>query len=545
MLARSLQKENFKIQRSVDSPTHQCFNDYNFNDCIGRGNFGDVYKAYDPKLKKYVAIKAVNLEHSDDEIPVLLQEITLLRTLKHENITNWYKTFVFDVTMFIVMEYCSEGSCADLLKFHKKGLEENLLSYVMKSVLQGLKYLHGSGVIHRDIKAANILITNKSTIKLADFGVSGQLDGGKGRSTFVGTPYWMAPEMVTDSAVLKKDRENMDRRLKECGIGRHTLYKLWRKKLSGEEAGQERERAEAHTIKLGPKLLSFSNDNRIGGFSGSVQDVCVDGSPEIEYTEKVDIWSLGITLIELGTGKVPNGEKEPLKALFEIPNCEPPRVPATSSYHLKEFGLACLFKDPILRPSAEELLQFKFISKNRIRDDDLKVLTGHGSRVKKRRPKHDICFQSIHYGPGVAWDLEEPADMVSQGARCRARVATTATVPGNVDSSTVSQMGSRCSSRSVARENQDPTDQLPTDSSSEGGLNNHAHQGITANTSPLQESRTSREINALANRLCLKYQNNAKVAPLLRNVASSVINLECCDEYAVRELVRRLSLVLD
>ncbi|ODQ45758.1 hypothetical protein PICMEDRAFT_24760, partial [Pichia membranifaciens NRRL Y-2026] len=252
---------------------------------IGRGNFGDVYKAYDLRLQKNVAIKAINIEHSDDEIPVLLQEINLLRSLRNPNITNWYKTFIIDVTMFIVMEYCSEGSCSDLLKFNRNSLEESVLSYIMKNVLEGLKYLHSLNIIHRDIKAANILIAKGNVIKLADFGVSGQLNGNTGRKTFVGTPYWMAPEIVTDCKSLKKD----------------------------------------------------------------------------QYDEKVDIWSLGITLIELGTGKVPNNDKEPLKALFEIPKMEPPRVPKNSSYYMKEFGVACLCKDPVMRPSAAELLKFKFI----------------------------------------------------------------------------------------------------------------------------------------------------------------------------------------
>lgn len=376
---------------NTTSPKHQEINNYRFVDCIGRGNFGDVYKAYDLRLQKNVAIKAINIEHSDDEIPVLLQEINLLRSLRNPNITNWYKTFIIDVTMFIVMEYCSEGSCSDLLKFNRNGLEESVLSYIMKNVLEGLKYLHSLNIIHRDIKAANILIAKGNVIKLADFGVSGQLNGNTGRKTFVGTPYWMAPEIVTDCKSLKKDRENLERRLIENGLGKRTLYKLWRKKIQQDNMNE--------SFKL-MNQTKHEEDNHLKDENGLVDDL-----DDVEYDEKVDIWSLGITLIELGTGKVPNNDKEPLKALFEIPKMEPPRVPKNSSYYMKEFGVACLCKDPVMRPSAAELLKFKFINKNKLKANDLSVLSGHSSKIKKKRPKFELNLESVNYGPELDWDL--------------------------------------------------------------------------------------------------------------------------------------------
>ncbi|KGK40052.1 hypothetical protein JL09_g788 [Pichia kudriavzevii] len=380
--------KNTYLRNPIKSSTHQQLSNYRFTDCIGRGNFGDVYKAYDLKQGRNVAIKSINLEMSEDEIPILLQELSLLRSLRHRNITQWYSTFIIDVSMLIVMEYCSEGSCADLLKFNRNGVEECVLSYIMKNTLQGLKYLHEMDIIHRDVKAANILITNKREIKLADFGVSGQMDGMKGKKTFVGTPYWMAPEIIADLRTLRKDRINLERRLIESGLGFRTLYKFWNKKIQENEYN---ENLEAQTFNEAMK--------------GS-QPIDIDNFEEVEYNEKVDIWSLGITLIELGTGKIPNHEKEPLKAIFEIPKSEPPRLPNKASYYLKEFSMACLSKDPTIRPSATELLKFKFITKTRLRSNSLAILSGHEYKLKRRKPKYDLQFETINHGSSVDWNLE-------------------------------------------------------------------------------------------------------------------------------------------
>lgn len=367
---------------------------YKLLSCIGRGNFGDVYKAFDFVRNEVVAIKAINIEQSDDDIPVLLQEINLLRSLKHPNITNLYNTFVIDVTMFIVMEYCNEGSCSDLLKFNKNGLNENLLSYIMKNVLEGLKYLHDLNIIHRDIKAANILITKNHAIKLADFGVSGQLNGITGKKTFVGTPYWMAPEIITDCSSLREDRNCLEERLKVSGLGHRTLYKIWKRKMYDSEM-RTKQKLE-HGLEFEQKSLDEAKND----------DHNIDNLDDVEYNEKVDIWSLGITLIELGTGKVPNNNKEPLKALFAIPKMDPPTVPETSSYYMKEFSLACLCKDPNIRCSASELLKFKFITKNRVKPYDLSVLSGHSEKLKRKKPKFMLDLNNSHYGPAINWDLD-------------------------------------------------------------------------------------------------------------------------------------------
>lgn len=228
-----------------------------------------------------MAIKVVNLEETDDEIDVLVQEISFLSQLRSNYITNYYHTYIRDVCMWIVMEYCGGGSCADLLKCHKS-LNEDVVCFIIRETLKGLEYLHSERKIHRDIKAANILLTSTGAVKLADFGVSGQITATNVRKdTFVGTPFWMAPEIIT----------------RKTG-----------------------------------------------------------------YNEKVDIWSLGITAIELITGSPPYSDHEPMKILFQIPKNPAPLLTGSKySDYLKEFVRFCLIKNPSHRPSASILLKTKFI----------------------------------------------------------------------------------------------------------------------------------------------------------------------------------------
>ena len=179
---------------------YKCINPsslYSIQECVGRGNFGDVYKAYDKEKGNVVAIKVINLEHTEEDIDLLAQEIFFLSELKSPYITNYITTMTEDVSMWIVMEYCGGGSCSDLIKTaYTNGLPENKVAYITREILKGLKYLHDQKKIHRDIKAANILLTDEGLVKLGDFGVSGQIRGTLKRGTFVGTPYWMAPEVV-------------------------------------------------------------------------------------------------------------------------------------------------------------------------------------------------------------------------------------------------------------------------------------------------------------------------------------------------------------
>lgn len=255
--------------------------------CIGRGNFGDVYMAETRDSHEIVAIKVINLDASDEDVSVTVLEIQLLSRLRSKYITKYHEALVSNMSLWIVMEYCGGGSCSDLLKCHKT-VSEDVAGYIIRSAMLGLQYLHAQRKVHRDIKSANILLTNSGEVKLADFGVSGEMTMTQlKKNTFVGTPFWMAPEVIK---------------------------------------------------------------RRNGG-----------------YDEKADIWSIGITAIELVTGTPPLSEYDPMKILFEIPNNEPPTLEhhLSLSINIKDFVKYCLKKDPAERPTAKLLLSHRFLKARR------------------------------------------------------------------------------------------------------------------------------------------------------------------------------------
>ncbi|XP_031664110.1 misshapen-like kinase 1 isoform X4 [Oncorhynchus mykiss] len=170
---------------------------------VGNGTYGQVYKGRHVKTGQLAAIKVMDVTEEEEE--EIKAEINMLKKYSHHrNIATYYGAFVkksppgHDDHLWLVMEFCGAGSVTDLVKNTKgNSLKEDWIAYICREILRGLSHLHQHKVIHRDIKGQNVLLTENAEVKLVDFGVSAQLDRTVGRrNTFIGTPYWMAPEVI-------------------------------------------------------------------------------------------------------------------------------------------------------------------------------------------------------------------------------------------------------------------------------------------------------------------------------------------------------------
>uniref|UniRef100_A0A3B5L2Z5 Mitogen-activated protein kinase kinase kinase kinase n=1 Tax=Xiphophorus couchianus TaxID=32473 RepID=A0A3B5L2Z5_9TELE len=178
--------------------------DYELIHRIGCGTYGDVFKARSIRTSELAAIKIVKLDPGDD-ITSIQQEITMMKECKHKNIVAYFGSYHRNTKLWICMEFCGGGSLQDMYQVTGP-LKEKQIAFVCRETLQGLYHLHETGKMHRDIKGANILLTERGDVKLADFGVAAEISASVAkRKSFIGTPYWMAPEVA---AVEKKGGYN-------------------------------------------------------------------------------------------------------------------------------------------------------------------------------------------------------------------------------------------------------------------------------------------------------------------------------------------------
>ncbi|CAL9738637.1 sporulation-specific protein 1 [Monosporozyma servazzii] len=319
---------------------------YQLQQCVGRGNFGNVYKAINNITKDIVAIKVIDLENTDDDINTITQEIFFLAKLRDSHITHYITSMLDDSMLWIVMEYCGGGSCVDLIRFnHTFGIPEEKVAFIIFNVLHGLIYLHRQKIIHRDIKAANILLTLDGKIKMGDFGVSAQIQSTLKRNTFVGTPYWMAPEIVMNYKSSSSSSNNSNNN-------------------------------------------NYYNDDFNYG-----------------YNEMADIWSLGITVYELVTGSPPLSKMDPLTVMKLLPKGKPPRLIGDQySMDVKGFIINCLQKDPLERPQALEMLKHPFILNNLGGVDNLQEDVKIANQAKR---KHQIFKMANKRKRSVSTESEQ------------------------------------------------------------------------------------------------------------------------------------------
>uniref|UniRef100_A0A914HTH2 non-specific serine/threonine protein kinase n=1 Tax=Globodera rostochiensis TaxID=31243 RepID=A0A914HTH2_GLORO len=297
---------------------------------VGNGTYGQVYKGRHLKTQALAAIKIMNI--NEDEEEEIKAEINMLKKYSHHpNIATYYGAFIKKLPsstgkhdqLWLVMEFCGSGSVTDLIKSFKGGyLKEEWIAYICKEILSGLSHLHKNNVIHRDIKGQNVLLTDTAEVKLVDFGVSAQLDRTVGkRNTFIGTPYWMAPEVIA------------------C-----------------------------------------------------------DENPDSTYDSRSDLWSLGITALEMAEGHPPLCDMHPMRALFLIPRNPPPRLNKKSSKKwskkFESFIECILEKDYTRRPFTENLIKHTFIRDQIAERIVRNAIRDHVERHRKVLKKEDADYFS-------------------------------------------------------------------------------------------------------------------------------------------------------
>uniref|UniRef100_A0A3B4EHR5 non-specific serine/threonine protein kinase n=1 Tax=Pygocentrus nattereri TaxID=42514 RepID=A0A3B4EHR5_PYGNA len=303
---------------------------------IGHGSFGAVYFAHDIRTNEVVAIKKMSYsgKQSNEKWQDIIKEVKFLQKLRHPNTVEYRGCYLKEHTAWLVMEYCL-GSASDLLEVHKKPLQEVEIAAIIHGALQGLVYLHSHNMIHRDVKAGNILLTEPGQVKLGDFGSASIVAPA---NSFVGTPYWMAPEVI----------------------------------LAMDEG---------------------------------------------QYDGKVDVWSLGITCIELAERKPPLFNMNAMSALYHIAQNE---SPVLQSDYFRNFVDSCLQKIAQDRPTSDVLLKHHFLCRERPLTVVMDLIARTKDAVRELdnlqyRKMKKILFQETHNGPAAEGVEEEEQYMLRTG----------------------------------------------------------------------------------------------------------------------------------
>ncbi|XP_036429208.1 serine/threonine-protein kinase TAO2 isoform X1 [Colossoma macropomum] len=299
---------------------------------IGHGSFGAVYFAHDIRTNEVVAIKKMSYsgKQSNEKWQDIIKEVKFLQKLRHPNTVEYRGCYLKEHTAWLVMEYCL-GSASDLLEVHKKPLQEVEIAAIIHGALQGLVYLHSHNMIHRDVKAGNILLTEPGQVKLGDFGSASIVAPA---NSFVGTPYWMAPEVI----------------------------------LAMDEG---------------------------------------------QYDGKVDVWSLGITCIELAERKPPLFNMNAMSALYHIAQNESPVLQSNHwSDYFRNFVDSCLQKIAQDRPTSDVLLKHHFLCRERPLTVVMDLIARTKDAVRELdnlqyRKMKKILFQETHNGPAAEGAEEE------------------------------------------------------------------------------------------------------------------------------------------